>query len=81
MNIQKQIDDKRKDCLSKFIRAAVIVKDICDPTKPMANFLSLKTYPSILNTEAAFIKMIDHKNSKDHSHPDFKTRVSLGYEK
>ena len=77
MNIQKEIDNKRKDCLSKFIRAAVIVKDICDPTKPMADFLSLKTYPSIINTSAAFVKMLDHKKLPEKALPEFKTRVLI----
>ena len=75
MNIQKTINNKRKDCLSKFIKAAIIVKEICDPKKPMEDFLSLKIYPSLVNKEAAMAGLLKNKKNKskknnNHNSPE-----------
>ena len=61
LEIQWLIDQERKICLDKFSAAIEITKDICDPTKPLNDFLSLRIYPRIIDPEAALNAMLDNR--------------------
>lgn len=61
LDIQDKIDKERKTCLNKFSAAIEITKEICDPDKPLTDFLSLKIYPRIIAPEARLANLLDKK--------------------
>ena len=67
LTVQQKIDKEREDCLVKFSSAIKIVKNICDPNKPLDGFLSHRIYPNILEIEA--IIKASKLSEKPDSHP------------